>query len=182
MLTRNLSTIRLLLKEITWDDLQTIHAIHSRPEVDEFATLGIPRNEEDTKDYMRPYINNEGRSIKKSYAWLVYRKEENVVVGLVGMHNSLDRFNRGEIWYKLLPEAWGKGYATEAASRIIEFGFNELKLHRIEAGVATMNSASIKVLEKLGMRREGLKRKVLPIRGEWVDNFHYAILEEDLEV
>lgn len=61
----------------------------------------------------------------------------------------------------------------------MKYGFEELHLHRIEAGVATENIASIKVLEKIGMQREGLRRKVLPIRGKWVDNFHYAILKED---
>jgi [ribosomal protein S5]-alanine N-acetyltransferase len=54
-----------------------------------------------------------------------------------------------------------------------------LRLHRIEAGCAVENIPSIKVLEKAGMTREGLKRKKLPIRGEWKDNYFYAILEED---
>ncbi|MDR1201453.1 MAG: GNAT family N-acetyltransferase [Tannerellaceae bacterium] len=48
-----------------------------------------------------------------------------------------------------------------------------------EAGVATENIRSIKVLEKSGMIREGLRRKILPIRGEWKDNYHYAIVEND---
>ncbi|MEL7146066.1 MAG: GNAT family protein, partial [Bacteroidota bacterium] len=59
--------------------------------------------------------------------------------------------------------------------------FDQLKLHRIEAGVAVDNQRSIRVLEKAGMTREGRKRKVLPIRGDWYDNYHYAILEEDFQ-
>jgi ribosomal-protein-alanine N-acetyltransferase len=74
---------------------------------------------------------------------------------------------------------WGKGYITEAASMVLDFGFRKLLLHRIEAGVAIDNVASIKVLEKIGMHNEGIRRKILPIRGEWKDNFHYALLEED---
>lgn len=61
----------------------------------------------------------------------------------------------------------------------MDFGFNDLKLHRIEAGCAVENIASSKVLEKVGMTKEGMKRKKLPIRGEWKDNYLYAILEED---
>ncbi len=61
----------------------------------------------------------------------------------------------------------------------MNFGFNDLKLHRIEAGCAVENIASSKVLEKVGMTKEGIKRKILPIRGEWKDNYFYAILEED---
>ncbi|MEL7219689.1 MAG: GNAT family protein [Bacteroidota bacterium] len=77
------------------------------------------------------------------------------------------------------PNHWGSGYATEAVQAILAFGFEQLQLHRIEAGVATANIASIKVLERVGMLREGLCRKILPIRGEWYDNYMYAMLEED---
>jgi len=52
-------------------------------------------------------------------------------------------------------------------------------LHKVEAGVATGNVKSIRVLEKVGMTREGLRRKILPIRGEWIDHYHYAIVESD---
>jgi RimJ/RimL family protein N-acetyltransferase len=84
-----------------------------------------------------------------------------------------------EFYYKFFPEFWGKGFATETAKALINFGFTKYNLHRIEAGVATKNKASIRVLEKAGMTREGIRRKILPIRGEWKDNFHYAIVEDD---
>lgn len=63
--------------------------------------------------------------------------------------------------------------------KVLDFGFGVLKLHRIEAGCAVDNIASIKVLEKAGMTKEGMKRKKLPIRGKWKDNYFFAILEED---
>tara|TARA_B110000037_G_scaffold31375_1_gene37705 strand:+ start:38 stop:364 length:327 start_codon:yes stop_codon:yes gene_type:complete len=88
-------------------------------------------------------------------------------------------YNKGEIYYSLIPEFWNKGFATEAVQAILKYGFVTLNLHRIEAGVATQNLNSIKLLEKVGMTREGMHRKILPIRGEWVDNYSYAILEED---
>ncbi|MDB4584898.1 GNAT family N-acetyltransferase, partial [Draconibacterium sp.] len=68
---------------------------------------------------------------------------------------------------------------TETARALINFGFKQCKLHRIEAGVATKNKASVRVLEKSGMTCEGIRRKILPIRGEWKDNFHYAIIENE---
>ena len=58
-------------------------------------------------------------------------------------------------------------------------GFDDFDLQKVEAGVATENIKSIRVLEKTGMTREGLRRKILPIRGEWKDNFHYAIVRTD---
>ena len=85
----------------------------------------------------------------------------------------------GEIYYKLLPSYWGQGYATEIAKALIKSGFEDFLLHKVEAGVATENIRSIRVLEKSGMTTEGLRRKILPIRGEWKDNYHYAIVEDD---
>ena len=79
----------------------------------------------------------------------------------------------------MLPTHWGQGYATETAKMLIKIGFDVFHLHKIEAGVATENIRSIRVLEKSGMTREGLRRKILPIRGEWKDNYHYAIVEDD---
>lgn len=62
---------------------------------------------------------------------------------------------------------------------VLDFCFNQLKLHRITAGCVTENIASAKVLEKSGLLKEGHCRKILPIRGQWFDNDEYAILEED---
>ena len=64
---------------------------------------------------------------------------------------------------------------------MLEFGLCELDLHRIEAGCAIENAASVKVIEKVGMIREGTKRKILPIRGKWIDVYNYSILEEELK-
>ena len=65
------------------------------------------------------------------------------------------------------------------AKRLIRKGFEDFDLQKVEAGVATENIKSIRVLEKAGMIREGLRRKILPIRGEWKDNYHYAIVKSD---
>ncbi len=90
------------------------------------------------------------------------------------------KFNSAEVWFKLNPRYWGKGYATEALTVLINFGFNNLKLHRIGAGCAVDNKASARVLEKVGMQHEGRHRKILPLKSGWSDNFEYAILESDL--
>jgi ribosomal-protein-alanine N-acetyltransferase len=170
---------RLILKEITWDDLELIHKLHSIPEVDEFNTLGIPKNIEETKELIRPIIEGQFKTPQGSYTWKIILKELNEFIGLAGMKLSCDKFKLGEIYYKLLPDHWGKGYASEVSKTLIKLGFETFNLHKVEAGVATDNIKSIRVLEKLGMTREGLRRKILPIRGEWKDNFHYAIVEDD---
>lgn len=174
-----IETTQLKLQEITNEDLETIHRLHSIPEVDKFNTLGIPKNIETTQQIIASDINDQKKEIRTRFCWKITLVETNNFIGIAGMFLSNDRFKTGEFYYKLFPEFWGNGYATETAKGIINFGFNEFKLHRIEAGVATQNIASIKVLEKAGMIREGVRRKILPIRGEWKDNFHYAIVEDD---
>jgi RimJ/RimL family protein N-acetyltransferase len=171
---------RLSLREINWDDLDLIHNLQSLPEVDRYNTLGIPKSIEDTKNVLRPYIEDQSNITRKQYCWAILLKLDNVFIGIAGMLLSADRFKMGEIYYNLLPAHWGKGYATEVAQALVDFGFSKVKLHRIEAGVATENARSIRVLEKVGMTREGTRRKILPIRGEWKDNYHYAIVEDDI--
>lgn len=170
---------RLILQEITINDLKKIHQLHSVPEVDEFNTLGIPKNSKETKQVIQPYIADQKKAIRSLFCWKILLKEPNEFIGLAGMSLSNDRFKMGEFYYKFFPEYWGNGFATETAKSLIRFGFEECKLHRIEAGVATENLASIKVLEKTGMTNEGIRRKILPIRGEWKDNYHFAIIEDE---
>lgn len=170
---------RLLLKEISWNDLDQIHKLQSLPEIDRYNTLGIPKSIQDTKNVLRPYIEDQNNIARKQFCWDILIKSGDEFIGIAGMILSADRFRMGEIYYNILPQHWGNGFATEVGQSLITFGFTRLKLHRIEAGVATENSRSIRVLEKIGMTREGTRRKILPIRGEWKDNYHYAIVEDD---
>lgn len=174
-----LNTNRLIIQEVTWDDLDDIFILESSPEIDEFNTLGIPDNKNVTREHLRPFIGDQKAEVRKKYCWTIRLQTTGEFIGLAGMTVTADRFKMGEIWYNLMPTHWGNGYATEVAKRLIRFGFERLNLHRIEAGVATENKRSIKVLEKAGMTIEGIRRKILPIRGDWVDNYHYAILESD---
>lgn len=174
-----IETSRLNLDEVTWSDLDDMHRIHSYPEVDEFNTLGLPANLDETRKVMRPFIEARSQTPQKMYAWKVVVRETGECAGLCGMILSCDKFMLGEIFYKLVPDRWGKGYATEIARALIKAGFETFKLHKVEAGVATRNWRSIRVLEKSGMTREGLRRKILPIRGQWIDSYHYAIVEDD---
>ena len=174
-----LTTERLIIREVEWQDLDDIFILESSPEVDEYNTLGIPENKNITREHLRPFIADRKAKERKKYCWTIRPQTSEEFIGLAGMTLTADRFKMAEIWYNLLPAHWGNGYATEVAKRLIRFGFEDLRLHRIEAGVATENKRSIKVLEKAGMSIEGIRRKILPIRGQWVDNYHYAILEDD---
>lgn len=174
-----LNTSRLLLKEIVSDDLESIHALNSIPEVDEYNTLGLPESVQTTELLVNGWIAEQTAEPRTAYTFNMRLADDNKFIGMMAIRLDRAKYSKGEVWYKAFPEYWGKGYTTEALKALLVFGFTQLKLHRIEAGCATGNIASIKVLEKVGMVREGLCRKVLPIRGEWVDNYMYAILDED---
>ena len=176
----SLSTPRLTLNPVNPADLEEIHALHSLPETDEFNTLGIPQNVEETQQILQEWINASEREQSPEYTFGIRDKETNDFTGLIALKCGSPKFRNGEVWYKLHVKHWGRGYATEALNRVLKFGFSELKLHRIEAGCAVENKGSARVLEKAGMQREGRKRKVLPLKSGWSDNYEYAILEEDM--
>jgi ribosomal-protein-alanine N-acetyltransferase len=81
--------------------------------------------------------------------------------------------------YRIFSPHWGQGYAKEAIRAVIDIGFKDLKLHRIEAGVEPSNIRSIRTARSLKMRKEGLKKRALFLRGKWVDLVIYTITTED---
>ncbi len=172
-------TERLELTEISWPDLENIHNLQSIFEVDEFNTVGIPKDIEETREKIKPFMEAKESAPQTKYTWNIKIKETNEFIGLAGLSLTQDRFKMGEIFYKLAPAYWGKGFATEVALMLVEVGFEKFKLHRIQAGCAVKNSKSVRVLEKSGMKREGIYRKILPIRGEWVDSYIYSIIEDE---
>lgn len=174
-----IKTKRLILKELTQNDLGDYHRFCSIPEVRKFSTLGIPENVEESKRRLEDIIEKQSILPRKFYQWKVVPHGSETFLGMAGITLSLDKFKLGEIFYEIDPAFWGNGYATEIAKILIKTGFEDFYLHKVEAGVATNNVRSIKVLEKSGFTREGLRRKILPIRGKWIDNYHYAIVEDD---
>ena len=174
-----LKSKRLHIRELTSEDIDNVHELHSLPETDEFNTLGIPENIQTTENILTEWLILQKQEPRISYVFSIDKTENNNFVGLIAINLGKTNYKTAEVWFKIHKDHWRKGYTTEALTRLLDFGFNDLKLHRIEAGCAVENIASIKTLEKVGFTREGMKRKKLPIRGEWKDNFFYGILEED---
>ena len=101
------------------------------------------------------------------------------MIGACGIHISSPSNREGWIGYCYNRKYWGDGYATEVAIVIIGFGFKHLNLHRIFATCDPNNIGSVKVLEKIGMSREGGLRDHKYQREEWRDSFLYSILEQE---
>lgn len=177
-----LKTDRLLIRDITIGDIENIHTLHLLPETDKYNTLGIPSNIEETEKHVNEWVLKNNETPRVKYVLAIELLNTSQFIGLFGINIGKERYRNAEIWYKIHKDHWNKGYTTEAVLNVLSYGFNELNLHRIEAGCATENIASIRVLEKVGMSREGMKRKNLPIRGDWKDNYFYGILEEEYNV
>jgi ribosomal-protein-alanine N-acetyltransferase len=175
-------TKRLTLREVSLADLTAIHELLSLPETDQFNTLGIPATTDVTAELVMGWLEENRSTERNSYILSLEIAETRQFIGLIALYMGKPKYKKGEVWFKVHSSYWNKGYTTEALHCILQFAFKELDLHRIEAGCAIGNTASKRVLEKVGMIQEGILRKNLPIRGEWVDNFKFAILDTDFEL
>ncbi len=174
-----LNSKRLLLRPISIIDLYDLYQLQCNEKVAKYNTIGIPADANFTQNLIENAVSDTTTYHKTNFWWAIILKENNRFIGEAGLNLSITKYKSGEVFYGLDPTCWGQGYATEALETILTYGFVDLALHRISAGVATENELSIKLLERVGMIREGKHRKILPIRGEWWDNYDYAILEED---
>lgn len=175
-----LLTERSRIRLITTADLNSIHNLHSLPETDAYNTLGIPKNIEKTRSIIEAWINEHQEQKPYQYTFAIESIVNTDLIGLFGLKLGNEKYKRGEFWFKIHPDYWNKGMASEVISRMLDYSFDELKLHRIEAGCAVANIGSIKVLEKAGFIREGRGRQILPLKSGWSDNYEYAILETDV--
>jgi RimJ/RimL family protein N-acetyltransferase len=116
---------------------------------------------------------------RREYHLGILSKETDEFIGMTRLTISAPSHRGGDIGYGIRPDQWGQGLATEAASVIVGFGFDQLGLHRISAVHHPENLASGRVLQKVGMRREGRLRENLLAHGAWRDSIAYAILDRE---
>ena len=102
-------------------------------------------------------------------------------IGLFHVHWYIMERRSWEIGYCIFPEYRGKGYCVEAAKMVLKYTFEELNAHKVVAMCNQYNIASYKVIEKLGMRREGVFKEELPWQNKWADQFFYCILATEYQ-
>ncbi len=167
-------TSRLSLREFTLEDYEGVHAFASDPEVCQFTVWG-PNTPDDTRSFLKKALNEQVENPRLRYNFVVVHPSHGVI-GSCGINvNSLEH-RSASISYFLNKSYWGMGYGTEIALRLISYGFEELNMYRITATCDPRNIASWKIMEKNGMKREGLLRHNQIIRGEWRDSYIYSIL------
>ena len=174
-----LETERLVLRKLAVSDCFDMYEYSRKPEVSKFLTW-YPHPD---VEYTKAYLNNlkSHYALGMFYDWAVLLKDEGKMIGTCGFTNIYPQHDSAEIGYVINPAYRGKGIACEAASKVLEFGFCELGLNRIEAKYIVGNSASKKVMEKLGMKDEGVSRSSMLVKSRYVDIGVYSILREEFE-
>jgi len=171
-----LDTGRLSLRGIRAEDIDFIYEGLSDPRVTAYYAVAFPTLEA-TREQMDWYA--EIWRQRSGLWWSIRRRESGELVGAVGFNNYEAGNRRAEIGYWLLPQFWGRGYASEALEVVIRAAFDELRLHRIEAYVEQGNTASGRLLDRLGFTHEGTLRECEFKDGTYIDLLVYARLETD---
>lgn len=170
----DLGSSTIHLRPLTESDWEAVHEWARLEEVTRYQSWG-PNTAEQTKAFVRQAA--EVWAIQPQ-TWFIYGVLlGGSLVGSVELH--LRHHGQGEIGYGLDPRFWGRGLATVAAARILEIGFTEHRLHRIYATCDPRNTASKRLLERLGMTHEGCLRENLEIRDGWRDSDVYSLLDRE---
>ena len=163
-------------------DAEALLDLHLRNK--EFFRKYSPTNNNDyyTLDVQRKFINDMIKQKEKGseYCFGIYIKDTEMLVGDVNLfHIFREPLQSCLIGYSLDKHFNGNGYATEAVSLAVRYAFDELNLHRIEAGAMPSNIGSMRVLEKAGFTKEGIARKSVKINGKWEDHQIFAMLSDN---
>jgi RimJ/RimL family protein N-acetyltransferase len=173
-----LETPSLVLRELATDDGPAVHEYASDAEVVRYLDWG-PSTVDETAQFLAVARTAREALPRTVYHLAIVLRATGNLVGGCRIEIRSAANGVGDLGYVLARPHWGRGYATEATRALVGFGFEQLALHRIWATCDVRNAASARVLEKIGMEREGLLRHSVRRKGEWQDSYLYAILEPD---
>lgn len=178
--TYPIRTSRLVLRPFTRDDLEPVHEYSSNPDVVRYLYWEVAPDRDASA---RALAGKLGHSMLteagQSLILAIERDGDGTVLGEVVL-KWLDRQHmQGELGFVLNPKHHGHGYATEAAAAVLALAFDGLGLHRVIGRCDARNTASARVMERLGMRREAHFVQNEKFKGEWGDEFIYAMLASE---
>ena len=184
-----IETDRLVLRPHRHGDLPDLMRYHSDPEVVRYIPWPV-RDEEQTREALAKRVE-QGRVLEPGQ-WLVLAVElpgragdpadpahPSRVIGEVLLKYDSEEHGRGELGYAMAADVGGRGYATEAARAVLALAFDRFGLHRVVAELDGRNTASARLLERLGMRLEARHVSATWFKGEWTDDLIYAITEDE---
>lgn len=172
-----LETERLRLRCLVPSDSRDMYQYACREDVTRYLLWDPHTGPEYTSRYLAG-LQSQYRA-GEFYDWAVEYKADEKMIGTCGFTSFDIENNRAEIGYVLNPEYWGRSIAAEAVMRVLDFGFRTLSLNRIEARYMTGNERSRRVMEKCGMRFEGILRSLICVRGIYRDIGVCSILHRE---
>ena len=176
---QNLETERLLLRQIDNSDVKEVYALRSNPATMQYIPRPLVQNEEEALDHITminsKIENNDGIN------WAITMKGNPKLIGIIGHYRIQPQNYRAEIGYMILPEYNGKGIVTEAIKAVLRYGFEEMKLHAIEAVIDPRNLASERVLQKNGFVKEAHMLENEFFDGKFIDTVIYSLLKRNFQ-
>jgi ribosomal-protein-alanine N-acetyltransferase len=172
-----IETERLRLRKLSLRDAGDVFEYASDPEVSKTVSWEAHRTIADSLSFLRQ-INFQ---YEKGFPspWAVVLKETHKMIGTVGYHWWSLENAKSEVGYVISRLYWNKGYMTEALKEVLGFGFEQMKLERIEARCLVENFSSERVMQKCGMKLEGILRNSLFVKGEYRNFKIYSILRNE---
>jgi [ribosomal protein S5]-alanine N-acetyltransferase len=171
MIISKLETERLYIRCFNQNDMKSVHSYMSDPNIIEHLPEDL-FSENDAKEFI-----DENTSENAENFALILKGDESLVGHMI-FHKWFAP-NTFEIGWVIHSAYQRKGFASEAALKLLTFGFDTLSAHRIIATCQPENPASWKIMEKIGMRKEGHFKKCLFRRERWIDELFYAILSDE---
>jgi ribosomal-protein-alanine N-acetyltransferase len=177
---QNLETNRLYFRQVNHDVAPEVLALRGNAETMKYIPRPLATNLEDAFAHI-DLINDK---IEKNIGinWGIVLKGTTKIIGIIGHYRIQPENHRAEIGYMFLPEHHGKGYATEAIKAIVDYGFNEMNLHSIEAIIDPENTASEKTLLKNGFVKEAHILENELFDGKFWDTVIYSLLKRNYEM
>jgi ribosomal-protein-alanine N-acetyltransferase len=173
-----IETERLLLREIVRADVPALFTIHGDPEC--MKWFGVdPLPDEASAQKLVEMFASWRTMPNPGTRWGIQMREPHTLLGTCGLFAWNRGWRKCTIGYELNPKVRGKGYMQEALRACIDWGFENMQLNRIEAQVHPDNEASIKSVERLGFKKEGVLRQLGFWNGQFHDMFQYALLSQD---
>ena len=176
-----IATERLVLRDFVVGDWPDVLAYQRDPRYLRYYPWN-DRSEADVQGLVEMFLGWQLEQPRRRFQLAITLSESGPVIGNCGIRRKADNSWEADIGYELSPEHWGQGYATDAARAMVDFGFQELKLHRVSSWCIADNVASVRVLERLGMRLEGRLREERYFKGRWWDTLLFSLLENEWRI
>ena len=179
--TRKLTTDRLLLRRFVLEDAHQMFTNWGCDKLtSRYLSWQVHSNEEETKGVIDLWINDYHQI--DTYNWAVVLKESKQLIGSIMVVRKQDKFQTCEIGYNYGSKYWGNGYATEALHEVCRYLLEDVGYRLVEAKYVSGNPASGRVMEKAGMKKDGVlrQRQIDKMTGDVYDLISYSIVQEEL--